>query len=272
MKKPRRRSPPGLDDETSVRGTLLASREGPLRAEHHGEDAIVLGGVDASRTRTLRFGERDQLTVERRLDARIEHVNRKTEASNRVPVVDHAYGPEVEARIAGNSRRNLDALGGTAIARTEQAAGDDRVAIPDLSVGPVPCGRHVRQPEVLPARARRPGSRQLKLTPIDVDPIRDHAERNLVVAAEQAGAAQVAAAGLGGRADTVVEVTAEGIAGAKPGRFDVDAREHRPAPLVIRIVALRGPRLRASGTTRARNTGSSGVVGRIDLVEDRRHA
>src|SRR5262245_43478067 len=117
----------------------VGGREGPLRAEHHGEDAIVLGRVDTSRTGALRFGERDQLTVECRLDARIENVNRKTEASNRVPVVDHAYGPEVEARIAGNSRRNHNALRHTAIAGTEQAAGDDRVAIPDLSVGPVPC-------------------------------------------------------------------------------------------------------------------------------------
>src|SRR6185369_17635737 len=92
---------------------------------------------------------------------------------------------------------------------------------------------------VLVARARRPGGRQLELTAVDEDAVGDHAERNRVAAAEQAGAVQVAAAGVSGCADAVVEVAPEVIAGASPRCLDVDARQHRPAPLVIRSTATR---------------------------------
>src|SRR5262249_57341908 len=108
-----------------------------------------------------------------------------------------------------------------------------------LSVGPVRRSREVGQPEVLPTRACRPGGGQLELTAVDEDAIGDHPERNRVAGAEQARAVQVAAASVSARADAVVEVTAAAVAGTSPGCLDVDTRQHRPAPLVIRIAAVR---------------------------------
>src|SRR5262249_29784633 len=172
----------GLNSRASVAG-----REGALGAESDGEDALVLGRVGASWTRTLRLGERDRLPVEVGLDAGVENVNRETEATHRVPVVDHAHGPEIEARIAGAG--GVDRLEGGTVA--EWPAGDDHIAIPDLSVGPVHRSRDVEQPEVLVAAARRPGGGQIELTAIEIDPIRDEAERDRVAAAEQAGAGEV---------------------------------------------------------------------------------
>src|SRR5262245_19790987 len=78
---------------------LVAGGKGPLSAEHHRQDAIVLGRVDAGRASTLRFGKRDLLTVERTLDARIEHINREAEARDRIPVGMRAYLPEIKPRI-----------------------------------------------------------------------------------------------------------------------------------------------------------------------------
>src|SRR5206468_2640905 len=149
----------------------------------------------------------------------------------------------------------------------------------------------VGQPEVLVTGTRRPGRRQLKLTAVDENAVRDHAQRDLVVGTEQTGASQVAATRVSGRTLAVVEETAEVIARTGPGRLDVDARQHRPAPLVIRMTALRGARLGASAsrTARAWNSRDSVrplgrarvqrclnakrivVVGGVDLVEVRRH-
>src|SRR5262249_24126976 len=118
------------------------------------------------------------------------------------------------------------------------------------------------QPEVLIAEARRPGCGQLQLTAIEVDRIGNEAERDRVVGAEQAWTVQVGAAGVSGRALAVVEEAAEMIARTGPWRLDVDAREHRPAPLVVGIAALTRPGLRATRR----------IVGRVDLVEERRGA
>src|SRR5262249_591336 len=126
------------------------------------------------------------------------------------------------------------------IAAAEQAAVDDRVIVSDLRIGSVDRGRDVGQPEVLIATARRPGGGQLELAAIDEDAVGDHAQRNRVSAGQQAGTAQIAAARIGRRADTVVEVAAEVVAGTSPGRLDVDAGQHRPTPLVIRRVTGRG--------------------------------
>ena len=155
-----------------------------------------------------------------------------------------ADGPVVEAWVAVRSAKD-DVLVRRTAAAAEQAVVDDRVVVAGLGVGPEHRGREVGQPEVLVAKARRPGGGQLKLTAIDEDRIGDHAERDLIAAAEQTRTGQVVAARVSGRTDAVVEVAAEVIAGAKPGRLDVDARQHRPAPLVIRIAALRRAGLRA---------------------------
>src|SRR5215510_219517 len=56
--------PPGFDGETSLRAALFAGREGALSAEHHGEDAVVLGRIGAGRTCALRLVERERLPVE----------------------------------------------------------------------------------------------------------------------------------------------------------------------------------------------------------------
>src|SRR5262245_15734826 len=117
--------PPGFDGETSVRAALFAGREGALGAEHDGQDAVVLGRVGAGRTRALRLAEGERLPIEPSLDARVEHVDGETEASHRVPVVDHAHGPEVEAWIAGAG--GIETLGDDTAA--EQSAVDDRVAV-----------------------------------------------------------------------------------------------------------------------------------------------
>src|SRR5262245_26385644 len=106
---------------------LLARREGSLRAEHHGEDAVVPGRVGARRTCARGLGERDQLPFERGLDARVGRLDREPEARHGEPVVDHAYHPEVEAWIAGNTAGNGDVLRDATAASTEQAAVDDRV-------------------------------------------------------------------------------------------------------------------------------------------------
>src|SRR5262249_6109495 len=129
--------------------------------------------------------------------------------------------------------------------------------------------REVGKPEVLPAAARRPGRCQLELTAVDEHAVGDHAERDRIAGAEQTGTAQVAAARIGGRADAVVEVATEVVARTGPGRLDVDTRQHRPAPLVVRRGASRGAsRGTWAGASRRSRTR---VVGRVDLVEDRRH-
>src|SRR5204863_3372064 len=109
---------------------------------------------------------------------------------------------------------------------------DDGVVVPDFSVGPVHGGREVGQPEVLEARTGRPCRGQLELAAIDVDRVGYDADRNLVAAAEQAGAVQVAAARVSGRTNAVVEVATEVVARTGPGRLDVDAGQHRPAPII----------------------------------------
>src|SRR5437667_375795 len=107
----------------------------------HGHPAttnIAFGGDD---WKTLYFTSRsspftDNLSVKRRLDARVEHFNGQTEASHRVPVGVTADGPEVEARIAPGTSSRDDVLGHGAAVVAEQAAIDDRVVVADLRVGP----------------------------------------------------------------------------------------------------------------------------------------
>src|SRR5215510_15654826 len=96
---------------------LFRRREGALSPERYGEDAVVLGEVGAGRTCALRLVERERLPFEPSLHAGVEHVDGKTEASHRVPVVDHADGPEIEAWIA-------DAGGTDGLAGAERSAGD----------------------------------------------------------------------------------------------------------------------------------------------------
>src|SRR5262245_20846936 len=78
----------------------VSGHEAALGGEYARDDALILGRIEAGGTCTLGLGERDQLSVERGLDAGVEHVNRETEASDRVPVGVTADGPEDEARIA----------------------------------------------------------------------------------------------------------------------------------------------------------------------------
>src|SRR5262249_46149268 len=248
-------------------GESVAGGEGALGTERDGEDAIVLGEVGSGRTCALRLAEGDRLSVKRGLDLCPLHVDCEPETGDRVPVLDHPHNPEVEAGVASDTVANENVLRSTAAATTEQSAVDDRVAIPDLSVGPVHRGREIGQPEVLVAAARRPRGGQIELTAIEVDRIREHAKRHGVAGTEQAGAGQVVAARVSARALAVVEEAAEVIARTGPGRLDVDAREHRPTPLVIRIETLACSDLRASRAADLTGyTVVARVVGRIDLV------
>src|SRR5262245_26623611 len=91
--------------------TFRASRsvarcKGALRTKYHGQDALILGCIQSGRTRALRFGERDRLSVKRAFDAHVLHVNCKTEISHRVPIGVCADGPEVEARVAIGTRED----------------------------------------------------------------------------------------------------------------------------------------------------------------------
>src|SRR5215510_6528458 len=141
LQKPRRRDPPGLDAETLWDVVLFAGRKSALGAEHDGEDAVVLGEVGSGRTCALRLGEGDSLSVKRGLDPRPLHVDCESETSDRVPVLDHPRDPEVEAWVASGTEADDNALRNSAGAVTEHSAVDDRVAKPDLSVGPVHRGR-----------------------------------------------------------------------------------------------------------------------------------
>src|SRR6476660_4187871 len=67
----------------------FARCEGPIRTESHRQDALVLRQIAAGRTQARRLAERHRLPVERCLDTRVSHVNRKTEAGRREQVVDH---------------------------------------------------------------------------------------------------------------------------------------------------------------------------------------
>src|SRR5262245_25117082 len=246
---------------------LLAAGKKAHGAETDRYDAVVLSRVGPGWTRALCLVERDRLAFECGFDVRIEHLDRETETWHRVPIGVRADGPVVEARVA--STGNNDGLeGGAAVA--ERSAVDDRVVVADLAVGAEHRGRDIGQPEVLVAEARRPGCGQLQLrqrTSIGVDRIRDETERDRVATTEQARAVQLTATGIGRRADAVVEEAAEVIAGTGPGRLDVDAREHRPAPLVVRKAALRRAGLRAR-----RAAGRTRIVSRVDLVGDHRRA
>src|SRR5262249_11272133 len=127
---------------------LLARGERTLSTERHGQNSLVLGGVDSGRTQALRLAEGDELSVKRALNAHVNHVKRETEARYRVPVGHRAHGPVVVARIACSGRSPDDVLVDGTTAAAEQVAVDDRVVVADLSVGPVHRGREVGQPEV----------------------------------------------------------------------------------------------------------------------------
>src|SRR5690349_9225889 len=106
---------------------LFGRCERALSAERHGQDALVLGSVESGRPQALCLAERDLLSVKRRLDACVEHVNRETEARDWIPIGHSADGPVVEARIACSSGRPDDVLGHSTTAGAEQVAVDDRV-------------------------------------------------------------------------------------------------------------------------------------------------
>src|SRR5262249_32309781 len=148
---------------------------------------------ESGRTQALCLAERDRLPVKCSLDARVLHVNGKTEARDWIPVVDHAHLPEVEARVTPATTRQDDVLGDGATPSAEQVAVDDSVVVADLSIVAVHTGRDVGQPIVFIAGTHRPGRRQLNLTTVDEDAVRDDAQRNRVAAAEQARAAQAGA-------------------------------------------------------------------------------
>src|SRR5262245_52153257 len=132
----RRSAPPASGGTSSLRpGGLLAGRKGPLGAEMHRQDALVLGRVDAGRTQARRLAKRDTLSVKRSLDARVEHFNGEAEASHGVPVGVTADGSVFEAWIS------ICTIEGKVLLRratrvAEQAAADDRVVVADLRVGP----------------------------------------------------------------------------------------------------------------------------------------
>src|SRR6185295_10588794 len=105
----------------------VARRERTLSAEHHGQNALVLGRVDAGRTQTLRLAERERLPVHRSLNARVLHVNCETEASHRIPVGHSTHGPVVEAGVATATTNLTDVL-----ASAEQSTVDDAVAVANL--------------------------------------------------------------------------------------------------------------------------------------------
>src|SRR5262245_17545177 len=151
----------------------VAAAEAALSAEDGRYGAVIPGGVITRRTGT-RLRQRERRSIERRLDARVLHLDRKPEARHRVPVRVAADHPVREAWIAADIwGDHLDA-----IRATEYSGVDHGVVVADLRPGSIDRGRQVGQPEVLPARAHRPGRRQLLLGAGDVHRIRDEAERN----------------------------------------------------------------------------------------------
>src|SRR5438093_188040 len=161
---------------------LLAAGEQAHGAEPGGDDALIPGRIGAGWACALRLVERDRLPFECGFDARVEHLDRETEAWHGVPIGVRADGPEVEARIA--STGNNDGLDDTDAAAAERSAVDDRVVVADLAVGAEHRAREIGQPEVLVAKARRPGRGQLQLTAVDVDRIRNEAECDHVAGAK----------------------------------------------------------------------------------------
>src|SRR5262249_39068940 len=145
----------------------------------------VPGRVQAGRASTCCLAERDRLSIERGLYARIEYLNRQPEAGNRIPVGMRTEGPEVEAWIAadtGTTDDNVLSGGSGAGAGAEHLAVDARVVVGDLAVGADHRSRGVGKQEVLVPRPRRPGGGQLNRTAVDVDPIGDHADGHRVAA------------------------------------------------------------------------------------------
>src|SRR5262249_43102955 len=128
---------------------LFGGRKRTLSAEHHPDDALILGGIGAGRPGADALRQSDLRAAERGPDAVVLHVDREPEAGDRIPVSVRAHRPEHEARIAGHPRRNEDVLRPAAVAAAEYAAVDHGVVVIDLAVGPVRGGREVGQPEVL---------------------------------------------------------------------------------------------------------------------------
>src|SRR5262245_19986707 len=120
---------------------LVARCEIALRAEDHGEGALIFGRIESGRTCALRLAERARLPGKRRFDTRVEHIDRETKASHGLPVGVRSHGPVVEAGVTSDTSRRDDVLGGGHLILTkavaEQAVIDDRVVVPNLRVVPV---------------------------------------------------------------------------------------------------------------------------------------
>src|SRR5262245_50419167 len=64
----------------------ITGGEGAHGTEPDGDDALVLGGVEAGRTQALRLAERHRLPIKRGFDAGIEHLNRQPPPRHGVPI------------------------------------------------------------------------------------------------------------------------------------------------------------------------------------------
>src|SRR5262249_9523902 len=138
------------------------------------------------------------------------------------PVCVRADGTEVKAGIAVRARED-EGLRWCTTARPEQKAVDVGIVVSDLRGSPVHRGREVGGPEMLISTAHSPGGGQRKLAAIDEHSIADDANRDRVAGPEQARTVQVAAPSISRCALAVVEVAAEVVTWARPGRLDVDA-------------------------------------------------
>src|SRR5262249_19815037 len=144
-----------------------------LGAEHDRSRAQVPGGVSAGRTSTLRFADGDRLSLERRLDAGVEHVNREPQTRYREPVLVGTNLPEAVARVTGRGCRNGEACSSAA----EVAVVDHGAVVGELRVATVDRAREVAGPVVLEAAASRPARGELQAAAVDVDRVGQEAER-----------------------------------------------------------------------------------------------
>src|SRR5262249_25512996 len=62
-----------------LRSRSVAAGKCPLRAEHHRDDTLVLGGVEAGRTGADALRQGDLRSIERCHVPRVEHVDREPE-------------------------------------------------------------------------------------------------------------------------------------------------------------------------------------------------
>src|SRR5437660_9043906 len=112
--------------QSAATSSTAGHREETRGSEIDRQEALILGRVDAGRTRPDGLRKRDLRPFEGGLDVEIGHLERKPEAGHGIPVLLPGDGPVRVARIASRSRRDKDILDPSAIGTAENTAADDR--------------------------------------------------------------------------------------------------------------------------------------------------